>query len=370
MIKKLLILNGLAILGVILFHASGWGFVAMIAWTHRYLPVTVPNYDQIGGSAYYLFRLIEQLIVVSIPAFLFVSGFFVAFATGRSQRTIGWHTIGSRIKNLLIPYLLWSFIILFLDFLQGQRNSVFTYLRLIFTGGATPAYYYVILLCQFYLISPFLVPLAKSRWVLLLIVTAVIQLGVQLLQYPMLLGLEVPYTLQPFIDKVPNWFFPARIFWFAFGIVAGFHLVKIKTFALQFKWILLALVIGTYLLGVFEWETYINISGHTGMTHRETLVDTLYSLAFLLTFIAFEKVSMPFSKQLGDLGSKSYGIYLVHVPVMSYAARAIYHITPGILGYQILFMVILIGLGLGIPLAMMAAINRTPARKYHQYIFG
>lgn len=370
MIRRLLVLNGLAILGVILFHATGWGFVAMIAWTHRYLPVTVPNYDQVGSISYYLFRLIEQLIVVSIPAFLFVSGFFIAFATGRTQRTVGWHTVGTRIKSLLIPYLLWSLLIFLLDFLQGQRNSALTYLWLLVTGGATPAYYYVILLCQFYLIAPFLVPLAKSHWVMLLIVTAVIQLGVQLLQYPVLLGLEMPNVIEPFVDIVPKWFFPVRIFWFTFGIVTGFHLAKIKTMAFQFKWVLLALVIGTYVLGVFEWEMYINISGQTAMAHRETLIDTFYSIAFLLTFIAFERIAIPLSKQLGDLGSKSYGIYLVHVPVMSYVARVIYHITPGILAYQILFMLILVGLGLGIPLLLMTVINRTPARKYYQYIFG
>jgi hypothetical protein len=69
MIRRLLYLNGLAVLGVILFHASGMGFVAMFAWTHRYLPVTAPNYDQMGSAAYYGLRVIEAIVTFSIPAF-------------------------------------------------------------------------------------------------------------------------------------------------------------------------------------------------------------------------------------------------------------------------------------------------------------
>jgi hypothetical protein len=47
MTRRLLYLSGLAIVGVILYHAVGWGFVGMFWWTDRYAPVTVPNFDQI-----------------------------------------------------------------------------------------------------------------------------------------------------------------------------------------------------------------------------------------------------------------------------------------------------------------------------------
>lgn len=369
MVRRLLLLNGLAILGVILFHASGWGFVAMFAWAHRYLPVTSPNYDQVGSLAYYVIRVIEQLIVPSIPAFLFVSGYFIAFATGRNQRTVSWTIVGARIKNLLIPYLIWSFVFLLLYFLEGKRYSLVEYLRLLLTGETNPAYYYVILLCQFYLISPFLIPLARTHWIALLVVSGLIQLTVQLLQYPVFLGLEVG-PLQPLVDVVPKWFFPARIFWFSFGVVAGFHLQSLKNRVLSMKWGLLAALVITFLAAMLEFELYVHLSGFELLTHRETLIDSLYSLLFLLSFIAFDQVVLPYSKQLGELGAKSFGIYLVHPPVMEYTARAIYHLTPWVLAYQILFLPILIVLGLGIPLLLMAAVKRSPARDYYQYLFG
>ncbi len=370
MVRRLLLLNGLAILGVILFHASGWGFVAMFSWTHRYLPVTSPNYDLVGSPAYYILRVIEQLVVFSIPAFLFVSGYFIAFAAGRQQSTISWSIIGARIKNLLIPYLVWSFVVLVLYFFEGKRYTPVEYLRLLLTGETNPAYYYVILLSQFYLISPFLVPVARERWKLLLVVTALIQLSVQLLQYPTLLGLELPAAFQPFIDVVPKWFFPARIFWFSFGMVFGFHLQQFKAWVIQFKWTLLAILLFTFVLGLPEWELYFRMSGSGWLNPRETFIDTIYAAAFLLTFIAFDGLAVPFSKQISDLGVKSFGIYLVHSPVMEYTARAIYHLAPWLLAYQILLQPILIVLGLAVPLLLMAAVKRSPARGAYQYLFG
>ena len=371
MIRRLLILNGLAILGVILFHSSGWGFVAMFAWVSRYMPDATSNFEQAGSAAYYAFRLVEQLIVVSIPAFLFVSGFFIAFATGRTHKTVGWNVIGARIKNMLIPYLLWS-LLAFAGWVifDGRRLPPLTYIRLLLTGGATPAYYYVILLCQFYLFSPFLVPLAKNHWKWLLAAALVLQLAVQVLQYPVILGFDVPAAIQPFVDKVPKWFFPARAFWFTLGVVAGFHLKGLKAWITPHKWAWLVLTVVTYVLGVIEWEMYIKWSGHIGMAHRETLLDDVYSLAFIFAFFAFANVSIPLSRELGNLGSKSFGIYMAHVPVMEYTARAVYLLVPWMLAYQILFQPLLIVLGLGIPLLLMLLMEKSPVQRYYQYVFG
>ena len=87
MITRLLILNGLAALGVVVHHAAAYGFLAMFSWTNRYLPVEVPNYDQLDSAAFYITQLIRQADAFTIPSFLFVSGFFVAFlAKGKEGR--------------------------------------------------------------------------------------------------------------------------------------------------------------------------------------------------------------------------------------------------------------------------------------------
>ncbi|MEI2692494.1 MAG: acyltransferase [Anaerolineae bacterium] len=260
MIRRLLQLNGLAILGVILFHAAGWGFVAMFAWQARYAASVTPDFDPTGSAAYFALRLMEQLAVFAIPAFLFVSGYFVAFATRRDQRTVGWNVIGARIKGLAIPYLIWSVALFTLAALQGQVFTPTQYLIGLLTGQANPAYYYVPLLIQFYLLAPLLVPLARRRWRLLLLATALIQLTVQVLYFPTLYNVAAPAALEPFVDVLPKWLFPVRIFWFTLGMVAGFHLAELKALLARIKWPALIAAILLIPLGVIEWETILRLS--------------------------------------------------------------------------------------------------------------
>ncbi len=218
MIRRLLLLNGLAAIGAVLYHASGWGFTAMFWWTDQYLPVTVPDFSQMGGIAYFGLRLVEQLIIFSIPAFLFVSGFFIAFATGRDQKTMSWKLVGVRIKNLAIPYLVWTTAIILFSSIQGQPYTAIDIMREIAFGKAAPPYYFVPLIIQLYLLSPFLVRMARNQAGSLLVAAAIIQLTVQTLKYlalldPAYLSSDVLRTL------TASWFFPGHIFWFVLGIV-------------------------------------------------------------------------------------------------------------------------------------------------------
>ncbi len=369
MIRRLLYLNGIAILGAVIYHANGWGYTALFWWTDRYAPVNVPNFDQLGTLSYYGLRLTEQLVIFVIPAFLFVSGFFIAFATGRSQQTVSWHIVGVRIKNLVIPYLVWSIAIIALDMAQGAAYSPEQILRKLVVGGAAPPYYYVPLLCQMYLLAPFLVPLARHRWQLLLLVAALLQLTTVALRYVSILDLDI-IIFGRVMWLTQSWLFPGHIFWFTFGVVTGFHLPVFKQRLAQVKWWLLAAVVITFLAGLVEWELLLAWSGQDWIAARETMVDNFYSMAVLLSFVAFEQLSLPLYKQIGDLGSKSFGIYLSHTFVLEYTARGVYHLAPWLLGYQILFQALLIGVGVAIPLAMMSIVRRSPARRLYPYLFG
>ena len=149
-----MLLNGLAILAVVLNHASGWGYTAMVYWADRYRPVISPNFDQVWGFGFYGLIIISQLTLFSVPAFLFVAGFFIAYASRADPRGLSWKTVQSRITKLLIPYLIWSVFIFAENALQGRVLSVADYVLQLITGGATGAYFFVPVLFQFYLLSP------------------------------------------------------------------------------------------------------------------------------------------------------------------------------------------------------------------------
>jgi surface polysaccharide O-acyltransferase-like enzyme len=201
------------------------------------------------------------------------------------------------------------------------------------------------------------------------VVTALIQLIIQAARYPHILGTESP-AIATLVRLTPTWFFPTRIFWFAFGIVVGVHASQLTQLLSRIKWALLAATVVLIPVGVLEWEILLENSGQDWVGPIETAVDSIYAFAFLLTFFAFNRARYPFTKELSDLGPKSFGIYLIHDPVLRYASKAIFHIAPWILAYQLLFQPILIVLGLGIPLLLMAVVNRSPARKEYAYLFG
>lgn len=368
MFKRLLFLNGLATIGLILFHSAGWGFVAMYHWRERYLPLVGSTADQPGGVAYYVLRTMEQLPVGAIPAFLFVSGLFVAF-TARQSGRVQWPVIRARLQTLLVPYLLWSALLLVLLAAEGRLASAAQIPVMLLTGSVNPAYYYVPLICQFYLLSFWLVPVARRRPVLLLVVAAVVQLSVQLGYYLGYFGIESP--LLEALGATPKWFFAARIFWFSFGIVAGFNMKLLEDWLPRFRWALAALALLLIPVGILEWEMIVRRSGAFWLDHRETFIDTVFALAFILAVLAFYKQSSRMDQPVEEAGLKSYGVYLIHSPVMGYTARAIYHLAPAVLASQLLLQPLLIMAGLGIPLLLMGAVNRMPVvQRFYKYSFG
>ena len=62
-----------------LHHSTAYGLQAMFEWTNRYRDVAVPNFDQLGTLPYYVLMFARQFDAFGVPAFLFVSGFFIAF---------------------------------------------------------------------------------------------------------------------------------------------------------------------------------------------------------------------------------------------------------------------------------------------------
>jgi peptidoglycan/LPS O-acetylase OafA/YrhL len=370
MIRRLLYLNGLAILAVILFHTSGMGFIAMFAWTHRYLPVTVPNYDLLGSSAYYGLRVVEGIVVFSIPAFLFISGFFIAFATGRTRSQVSWKFVFDRIKYLLIPYTIWFSVALILLMVEGVYKDTLGGLLVSYaTGRINPVFYYVPLLVQLYILSPLLVSLTRKNWRILLIGVTFIQLFIVIMQYPLFLGMENPFYLQV-LALFPKWFFPTRIFWFTLGIVVGFNINEFKARSSSIRWVLFSLMMILLVTSIVEWEALLRFSGQQWIDHRETFADLFYAGMLLLSYLAFDKLKFPLSRQISDLGAKSYGIFLTHALFIEYTARIIYRFYPQLLSNQLILQLVLIAVGLGAPLLIMYIVKKSPLQSTYSYLFG
>lgn len=372
MVRKLLYLNGVAILGVILFHSAGTGFLAMFAWSHQYLPSTIPATSQVGSFSYYLLRFFEQIAVFAVPAFLFVSGYFVSVQAGRSGN-IRWPAIFGRIRSLLIPYLIWSIVVIALhtleDILKGAPLQLNRLPQMLLTGSTNEVLYFVPLLIQFYLLAPLFVWAARRNWKALLVIVTILQLLVQASQYPYFLGIETSWA-QILNELIPKWFFLARIFWFPLGIITGFHADAVGRWLDQKKGWLLGLAIFLIPICILEWELMYRISGYDFLPHRETFLDSIYTLALIFGLLGLQIKKMPYFSQTSYLGAKSYGIYLTHAIFIEYFARIIYSVAPGLLGYQLILQPLLILIGLGGPLLLMLVVDKLPVRRAYGYLYG
>jgi peptidoglycan/LPS O-acetylase OafA/YrhL len=360
----------MAILCVVLFHAVGLSFVAMFDWGPRVLAGASDSAAHVGSLDYWILRLIEQVIGFSIPAFLFVSGYFVAAMTGRSREALSWSAVFARVRKLLIPYLIWSAAAMALVMLaDGRVLSPQTIAVNLLTGRSNDVLYFVPLLIQFYLLSPLLARLARRRWLLLLAVTGLIQLVIQMALMFSLWGVEAPWA-ERVLALTPKWFFPARIFWFSLGMIVGFHLEQLKAGLHRLRWLFVGVILVSIPLGMLEWEVYYRSSGRLWLPFRETILDNVYALALIFAFFSFATLKLPFTRFVEDLGKDSYGIFLTHIFFIIYTGKLIYRLLPQLLNYELLLLGISIFVGLVGSLALMRLVRPAPVKNLYSYLFG
>jgi surface polysaccharide O-acyltransferase-like enzyme len=96
----------------------------------------------------------------------------------------------------------------------------------------------------------------------------------------------------------------------------------------------------------------------------------LYATLFILSYLAFDHVKLPFSKSLYQIGVGTLGIYLIHKSVLLILPKIVYHALPFVLGYQILYQPLLISVAIGVPLFLMSITKRSPLKKRYRIFFG
>lgn len=368
--KRLLSLSGLAILAVIMNHASYSGFIALFWWTDRYLLVTVPNFDQMGSLSYYGLVAAQKLAIFSVPAFLFITGMFLSYAAGGSQKKVSWEMIQKRVLNLIPPYLIWSVVYFIVEYIIGRQYSLIDYgMQIVMISRS--AFFYIPLIILYYLISPLLVPLAKKRPKVLLGIGAIVLLvGISMgyiRLYARMNGLQ-NNLLTSTASYLPEHQFLEYFFYYIIGIVGGFHKIELKKFITRHRWYLLALTIIAGLAAIGEAEWVFQRWEMMWRSRTLTLPSAIYSISFILTFLAFEKGTTP--RLLMQLGRNTLGIYLIHKTVLLVMPKVVYHIAPFLLGIQILYQPFLIATAVAIPMGLMILTRKLPIRKYYRLFYG
>jgi surface polysaccharide O-acyltransferase-like enzyme len=359
MTRRLLLLNGLAILALPLHHAAAYGLQAMVDWANRYMAVDVPYYGEIGSPAYVILTATRLLMGFAVPAFLFVSGFYIAFLARGPQSKVTHASVLPRIKVLLIPFFVWTLI------RHGMIRSVPTTVE-----DFLDPYHFIPLLIQFYLLAPFIVPAAKRNWKALLAVAAFVHLFGFAMRYLNLLGVAVPGQ-DLIVTLTPRWFFLTRPLWFPMGVVVGLNVGEVRKRIEPLRHKLLAAVLLFAVLTVLEYFLVDYLTGPDWIGPVFAGIGR-FPLAISLIFcvLAYDSAAVPYSKEIMQIAPKSLGIYLGNIPAIYAAAFLMYHLTPWALGMQWIYQPLLILAGLGGPLLFMRLVETTPARPGYRLLFG
>jgi membrane-bound acyltransferase YfiQ involved in biofilm formation len=342
-----------------LHHATAYGLQAMFEWTNRYRDVTVPNFDQLGTLPYYVLMFARQLDAFGVPAFLFVSGFFIAFLGRGESRLVTWNSVLPRIKVLLIPFILWTMIRYLL--LREIPTSI---------DGILDPYYYLVVLIQLYVLSPILVRIAVSKPILFLAGAALIQLSFESIMFFYLMGAEGPIWSLIFRYNV-RWIFPGSLLHFSLGLVAGLNVEVAAQWLHRRRWWLLAAVIVTLCFSLVEYELLARWRGQEWLgPNNPGVARFAYATLVAPCFLGFAATRVPLSKHLTYLGANSLGIYLANIPFAYSVAVIMYRLTPMVLGSQLVYQSVLILAGLGGPLILMSMWKQLPVRRYYRFAFG
>ncbi len=203
----------------------------------------------------------------------------------------------------------------------------------------------------------------------MIIGAGLIQLIPIIFRYVRLLSGTTP-LLETLIQWTPDQVFIRWAIFFPLGIVSGLYMDEFKGWLSRHKKILLATFVGSYLAMFFETELIFFLTPDHWRPGPSSIFFVVYGLSFILVYLAFDQMNIPFVRVLIKIGTKSYGLYLTHFLVMTIAAKLVYHLIPWLLSRQLLFQSLMMGLGLLVPLLFMTVVARSPLRKLYPYLFG
>ena len=365
MTRRLILLNGLAIIAVVVSHTADWGFLQLTELS-------------LNNWLYVVLLMMTKLASFCVPAFLFASGAFAVYAdrerSGQTSlvaaiKVANWRAVRQRVAALLWPYMLWSVWVFLWLAGQGITFSLAQYVSWMIAGGAVAPYYYVPMLCQFVLLSPIIIWLARRNAWALLIGAAAIQFGV--------MGLQYWNAVQP-VPLVGHWFavnrhwsfFPTWILFFVLGVLFGCKGQSFKAWIVRHRQGLTVGVVVFGSLAIVEAQWLIDHAHVNWRYSPLTMTSLLYSLCFVLAFMAYEGMQPQLVRVLNYLSTRTFGIYLIHEAVLKVGAKVVDTQLHWLATYTLIYTCVLTAVAIVIPLMLMAAVLKSPARRYYRYLFG
>ncbi len=366
--RKLLILNFMAIVGTVIHHATHWVVTDLLFWWPEKFGSDF-HLDSLNGQAVLiLLRIIDAVAIVAVPIFVLITGYTVTkVISSQVPLTKNYQIILGRLRNILIPYMIWSAVQILFRIWQGETFSTPEIGALVLRGRAANEYYYIPILVQMYLLAPFWLRLTRKFPGLVLGIAIAINLLARVPFYLYQLSdAHRVWWLSMFI----NWQAPTYLIWFTCGLIFGFHLNTIYTWIQAHRGLLFGATIATLILVVFEVSWFSVRLGKPWVYSNSMLSSQIFSILLAASMVSLNLGKLPYQKDLMRFSTQSLGIYLMHSIILTITAKGVFHIFPALLSQPFLFYLLLVFLGVGVPLAIMKLADISPMKRFSYVLFG
>lgn len=287
-------LRGIAIIAVVAIHASGSIFSSGNV-----------SFDNLIFNAFLLYR---QSLNFAVPAFLFISGYWISNKKVESLEEYR-QFLTQRLKRVVVPYLFWSIMILSIEATITQVFDIQEILFKLLTGRATGPYYFIILIVQFYMLTPILQRINKNPH------------GFILILFINFISLSFSYITRlyfgSFFSSLSVYAMPfyTWIIFYEFGILyRNFDRYEISK---QIATLIAISIVFALIISFFEAKIilikYDNLAFAISTVKFSSF---LYSGCFITGFLYIRQKVSKWSNLIVSLGNYSFGIYLMHIPVL------------------------------------------------------
>ena len=284
--------RGISILAVVLIHALG-GF----------------NYV---NSSCDEFVVLRQIINFAVAVFVFMAGYFVNTDKILSEEFNYKDYLYERGGRLFIPFVLWSLLYSLIAvagaLYHGNSIEVAKLLAKFIVGKAAVPFYYIVVLIQLTIITPWLVRIIKAK--------SVLRKFLWLLTPCYIIYLYIWNFVVGMPPKLYETFFPA---WFVF-----YYLGLQVRFGMQYKsniTAIVAMLIFSCAEAFWLKNNSLNMSFYTSQI---TIGSFLYTLA-IIGFLLNKSSEKYFNKNLLiKIGNCSYGIFYIHILILIIIGKLIH----------------------------------------------
>jgi surface polysaccharide O-acyltransferase-like enzyme len=297
-------MRGIAILAVVIIHVTAG---ATISYTS-------------GSISYFSYNIVNSFLQFAVPLFLFISSVVLSWKLSQEEKTPLSLFYRKRMRGVVFPYLLWSFLYIVLKLVLYRDSSMLSWSFLgkeLLNGTAFYHLYFLLIIMQLYLLLPFFkILLQKMKFIYVFVLTVILQAGFYYLNKIWI------YQLYPHPANLLGSYLSV----FIIGSWLGLNYQRVKTVLWPYKryfWMLHLALAALFIT--------INIRLRMGAPVGLTIFYGSYHFFVLAASVSIWLYSLQKQRTFWQsFGKHSFAIYLIHpffLAVWQYLWQAAGYVT-------------------------------------------